>query len=700
MGVVSYRICTEELETEECFESNTLISTQDPEDPNAISWFPIHPSYDPARPDSFLSTDRVFIPANLTCEKGCTLSWRWDCRDQTEIWSNCADVIILPQRIIDEPTDNSADKSSVWTSPTVITIFGVLCSLVLTAGFIVKKKVTFARAPIILNPDVDDPHSPDMESGLTARLIGGGRKGSAFPEEKHNGSGDSLCYGFPMSIMDICGPKSSGDDSDVKNSCDVYVRSGILHKSDNTTWANSSLGSRHSRDLSDLDESIAERLSEHSQDAMSHAINESHRNSMVESKSGVDLVSGMVDSFRERFDSDSSDSMFSASGSVLGDDPLSFGDDQTDTIVIKIHNEASGPLLPIAEDSHLYNSSSSIGSACPKSPGQSKLCSRNPCMGPRPIMSNPCMGPPAGLSNCQVSRKQVARQESVASMQQDMGFEWLSASYVIEFSALRINKRIGFGGGGQVYQGRYCESEVAVKLLNSSHEDFGWYKEAERELRFLSTLHCPQIVQFIGVCINVGDIYFVTELCEKGSMQSYIETSKSAIAQDFCLQLLSDISKGMSYLHNQSPAVIHRDLKPGNILLDSSFRGKICDFGLTRIRDSKRRMTSRVGTGYYCAPEVFMGEDDHSPYTEKMDVYSFAMVMYTLFEREEPFYDTKSKKDGILRIYQRICDGIRPARPADCPQPLGEIMERCWHKNPQDRPSFPQVLEMLRAVRL
>ena len=57
-------------------------------------------------------------------------------------------------------------------------------------------------------------------------------------------------------------------------------------------------------------------------------------------------------------------------------------------------------------------------------------------------------------------------------------------------------------------------------------------------------------------------------------------------------------------------------------------------------------MTSNVGTGYYCAPEVFMGECEGSPYTEKMDVYSFAMVMYTLFEREEPW--EASKKDGIL----------------------------------------------------
>jgi serine/threonine protein kinase len=392
---------------------------------------------------------------------------------------------------------------------------------------------------------------------------------------------------------------------------------------------------------------------------------------MSDNKNGLDLASGMVDSFRERCASDSTDnsdsfdSLLMANPGMHGDDAnaLSRCGDNADSVIIGIHNNAS------AEDScqRTFSRNREVGEVC---------CN------PFAACQNPKHTSPA------------------STFPQKMPFEWLSASYVIEFSTLQIEKRIGCGGGGQVYQGWHCESEVAVKLLNSSYEDFGWYKEAERELRFLCTLHCPQIVQFIGVCINIGDIYFVTELCEKGSMQSYIRNANTAIPPKVCLQLLFDISKGMAYLHNQSPAVIHRDLKPGNVLLDGSFRAKICDFGLTRMRDSKRHMTSRVGTGYYCAPEVFMGGDDDSPYTEKMDVYSFAMVMYTLFEREEPFYNTQAKNGGILGTYQKICDGVRPTRPKDCPAIFGEIMERCWHKNPKDRPSFPQVLEMLRAVRL
>jgi hypothetical protein len=708
MGVISYRICTEEDETEACFQRNTLTSTTHPEDPDSLSWFPIKPAYETK--NYFVATDRVWIPVNLTCDR-CTLSWRWDCRDQTEIWTNCADITILPQRVVDD--EGTDETSMTWASPMTITILGAVCSLLLVAGFIVKKRVRFAASPIILNPD-DDPDCPDMRTDMSASLLGAlpPTKASSLPSQRggrHQSVSTSsassvFCFGFPMSMLETCGGGggcTKFDPRDDRNSC------GIMHtqeSGDFTSWnstedAPGEPRCASNRVLNDVDDELRRSRSGNSSmktvpsfdigsgsddDEAMAAMSKSSRDvvsgTMTTSKSGLDLASGMVDSFRERCSSQSSD--LSASGDLLGDDALTFGDDAGGVVVVRIHNEASGPLAPVAEEEPCFSASLS----CPDS---THMWARGSCQKGMIYFTNTCMAPPVVLED-----------DGRKSVRQDMQFEWLSNSYFIDFSSLHIGRRIGYGGGGQVYQGRFCESEVAVKLLNTSRQDFGLFKEAERELRFLSTLHCPQIVQFIGVCINVGDIYFVTELCEKGSMLTLIENATSDIPIDFCLQLLSDVSKGMAYLHNQSPAVIHRDLKPGNVLLDNSFRAKICDFGLTRIRDPKRRMTSRVGTGYYCAPEVFIGECDDSPYTEKMDIYSFAMVMYTLFEREEPFYDTNSKKEGILVIYQKICDGIRPNRPKSCPQPFGEIMERCWHKNPTDRPSFPQILEMLRAIKV
>merc|ERR1712100_693769 len=91
-----------------------------------------------------------------------------------------------------------------------------------------------------------------------------------------------------------------------------------------------------------------------------------------------------------------------------------------------------------------------------------------------------------------------------------------------------------------------------------------------------------------------------------------------------------DAARGMEYLHSRTPPILHRDMKSPNLLIDSNWRIKISDFGFSTIKKAASNLT-RVGSPVWAAPEVMRGE----PYTEKLDIYSFAIVMWELLTRDE-----------------------------------------------------------------
>lgn len=90
--------------------------------------------------------------------------------------------------------------------------------------------------------------------------------------------------------------------------------------------------------------------------------------------------------------------------------------------------------------------------------------------------------------------------------------------------------------------------------------------------------------------------------------------------------LLQDIASGLRYLHSSTPAILHLDVKPSNLLIDDNFRAKVADFGLSNSKD-------RVGSPFWMAPEVVRGETP----TAAADVYGFAVVMYEIFAGKQPY---------------------------------------------------------------
>ncbi|THG07691.1 hypothetical protein TEA_009640 [Camellia sinensis var. sinensis] len=157
-------------------------------------------------------------------------------------------------------------------------------------------------------------------------------------------------------------------------------------------------------------------------------------------------------------------------------------------------------------------------------------------------------------------------------------------------------------------------------------------------------------------------------------------------------------SRGMAYLHNEPNVIIHRDLKPRNVLLVNSSADhlKVGDFGLSkliRVQNSHDvyKMTGETGSYRYMAPEVFK----HRKYDKKVDVFSFAMILYEMLEGDPPLSNYEPYEAA-----KYMAEGHRPMFRAKCYiSELRELIELCWAADMNQRPSFLEILKRLDKVK-
>jgi serine/threonine protein kinase len=260
----------------------------------------------------------------------------------------------------------------------------------------------------------------------------------------------------------------------------------------------------------------------------------------------------------------------------------------------------------------------------------------------------------------------------------------------IAASEVKIIEKIGSGCFGTVYRGSCRGKDVAVKKLHQQTLVDAALEEFKKEVEIMTHLRHPNIVLLMGACTEPGNLMIITEMMPKGDVSSIIHNSNSKLSLLKKLHMAKDVAQGMNWLHCSNPPIIHRDVKPTNLLVDDNWNVKICDFGLSTIsRDNAVKDNGMApGTPLWMSPEVLQGKD----LNEKVDIYSYGIVLWEMLTGEEPFTD----HDSYNAFVQAVCiEKERPPIPEDMHASLSNLLELCWHATPEMRPTFETIIGML-----
>lgn len=269
----------------------------------------------------------------------------------------------------------------------------------------------------------------------------------------------------------------------------------------------------------------------------------------------------------------------------------------------------------------------------------------------------------------------------------------IDPALLIDYDSVRLGRILYQGSSTLVYKGLYGSRPVAVKVIlpDEASEVSAERKEKfQREVTMLSKMKHPNIVKFIGVTLEPC-MMIVTELMRGGTLQQYLYSLRpETLDRRTSLRFALDLSRAMEYLH--ANGIMHRDLKPSNVLLSRDKKNiKLADFGLAR--EASREMTCEAGTYRWMAPEIFsvnpLPIGAKKAYDHKVDVYSFAIVLWELMTNQTPFRG----RNNIMVAYA-TAQSERPSL-LDVPRPVAPLLQTCWANDPKSRPEFKDISEYL-----
>ncbi|XP_010766116.1 mitogen-activated protein kinase kinase kinase 12 [Notothenia coriiceps] len=245
-------------------------------------------------------------------------------------------------------------------------------------------------------------------------------------------------------------------------------------------------------------------------------------------------------------------------------------------------------------------------------------------------------------------------------------------SWEVPFEEISDLQWVGSGAQGAVFLGKFHGDDVAVKKVRDIKET---------EIKHLRKLKHPNIITFKGVCTQAPCYCILMEYCAQGQLYEVLRAGRN-IAPSLMVDWSMGIAGGMNYLHLHK--IIHRDLKSPNMLITHDDLVKISDFGTSReLRDKSTKM-SFAGTVAWMAPEVIRNE----PVSEKVDIWSFGVVLWEMLTGEVPYRDV----DSSAIIWGVGNNSLQLPIPESCPDGFKILLKQCWNCKPRNRPSFRQIL--------
>jgi tetratricopeptide (TPR) repeat protein len=257
----------------------------------------------------------------------------------------------------------------------------------------------------------------------------------------------------------------------------------------------------------------------------------------------------------------------------------------------------------------------------------------------------------------------------------------------------RLLERVGAGGMATVYKAYHAAMDryVAIKVLpRHLARDAGFLARFAREARTIARLEHRYILPVYDVAEHDGIPFLVMRYTDGGDLSSLIVSGRLGMQR--AVEIIAQVAEALAYAHRQG--VIHRDVKPANVLISREGDALLADFGIAKIYEDTLQLTSEggiVGTPAYMAPEQIQGQ----PLDPRADIYALGVVLYQALTGQVPFQAETPLAVALMHVHEPL----RPPRRINqaIPEVLERIILRAMAKSPADR--FPDAGEMAAALR-